>query len=270
MTATLASLIIYDRNLSVNYVWVVYNLPFEADHWSFVVKWLLWMIGKWVNPMGWRKSCGLQFPCFGGLQTVFRSNLGFRNGLTVPARTFFCVELGKYNFDSFNCVFILLLKPKIMIFLHGLSRKFIFLLEASTDIKNSRTVLFLFLIRCIMLRRSINCVNYIAFDGVRWSRITVSEMVMNYSLKLNFLSCFTVGYTILTQRIQLGLISVHLYIIPLYIFVPIQKTIWYSSTEYLTCNVRLPFTFRLSFPILRGFTFLIFNCYIHIIQLNCR
>lgn len=32
VTRTLAFLIVYDRDLKVNYVWVVYSLPFEADH----------------------------------------------------------------------------------------------------------------------------------------------------------------------------------------------------------------------------------------------
>jgi hypothetical protein len=32
VTGTLHSLIVYDRNLGVSYVWFVYSLPLETDH----------------------------------------------------------------------------------------------------------------------------------------------------------------------------------------------------------------------------------------------
>ena len=50
---------------------------------------------------------------------------------------------------------------------------------------------------------SATLISYMPSDGVRWPRITVCEMVINYSLnhhcvffRLNFLSFFTVSYTI--------------------------------------------------------------------------
>jgi hypothetical protein len=86
--------------------------------------------------------------------------------LWFPRGHFFCVEIGKYKFYNYNLISVLLLKPKIMIFLHGVSRKFIFIHKASTDMKNLRSILFRLLIRCIMLRRCVSYVNCVALYEV--------------------------------------------------------------------------------------------------------
>jgi hypothetical protein len=79
-------LVVYDRYLCVNYVWVVYNLPFETDHLIFIVKWQ--MIEKWMSPSVWGTRCSLHFSCFGGLHAAFRGTVGFRDWFTFPATTF--------------------------------------------------------------------------------------------------------------------------------------------------------------------------------------
>ena len=144
----------------------------------------------------WSSSC---VPRYSGIARLIR---GSRNGIS------FVMELVNIIWLILTAFLFYFCNQKLHFYFTGFSQKFIFFSPVLLQSSRISGPFYFVSWYAVLWSNGLSAalIRYMPFDGVRWPRITVCEMVINYSFnhhcgilfffKLNFLSCFTVSCTI--------------------------------------------------------------------------